>query len=178
MALSLKGRSGDMNESRWFQYDDDTEVLVARWDNPKYTVGLQRFRTVYQEKRNRLLKEAEADGRLRFTDDMAEVDDDEQTEVEAQSALMARHILLDMRTPGRDDGKVMIDGEPCDYTIDLGETLLEMNVELFVWVIQKAQELQRDAFSLAEGAEKKPSKSSAGKSSGGRKKSTMPSRSS
>lgn len=178
MALSLKGRSGDVNESRWFKYDDDTEALIARCDNPKYTVGLQRFRTVYQEKRERLIKQAEEDGRLRFTENMAEVEDDEQTEIQVQCSLMSRHVLLDLRTPKRDDGKVVIDGEAKEYTSELGEQLLRLDVEFFLWVMGKAQSIQKEAYSMAEGAEKKPSTNSSGKASGARKKSSTPSQSS
>lgn len=178
MALSLKGRFGDVNESQWFKFDDDIEVLVARWDNEKYTVGLQRFRTVYQEKRNRVLKQAEIDGDLRFTDDLAEVDGDEQTEHQAQSSLMARYVVLDMRDPNRDDGKVVIDDEAVEYNPSLGQQLLVKNIDFFLWVVDKSQTLQRDAFKLAEGAGKKPSAKSSGKSAGARRKSSTPSQSS
>lgn len=178
MALSLKGSTGDLNESKWFDFDDETEALIARWDNEKYSVGLQRFRAVYQEKRQRLIRQAEIDGRLRFTDELAEVDDDEQTEFDAQCALMARYIVLDVRTKGRDDGKLMVDDQAMRYDHELGEKLLRRNVDLFLWATEKAQGLQKDAFSLAESAEKKPSKSSSGSSSGARKKSTTRSASS
>lgn len=178
MALSLKGRSGDVNESKWFDFDDETEAKIARWDNDKFSVGLQRFRTVFQEKRNRLIQQADQDGALRFTDEMAQVEEDEQTEFEAQCDLMGRYIVLDMRTKGRDDGKLVLDGEVYQYDADLGEQLLRKNIDFFLWASGKAQELQSEAFSLAEGAEKKPSKSSSGKSNGGRKRSTTRSRSS
>ena len=156
MALSRKGRSGDVNAAEWFRFDDDTEALIARWDNDKYSVGLQRFRTVFQEKSARLLKQAGAGESLRFTGELAEVEDGEQTEFDAQCMLMARHIVRDMRTPGRKDSKLKLEGELATYNHELGEDLLKTNVDFFLWVTSKAQKLQADAYALAESAEKKP----------------------
>ena len=157
MALSRQGRSGDRNETKWFGYDDDTEVLIARWDNDQYQVGMNRFRAIFQEKMRRTLEQASQGGQLRFTDEIAEVSDDEQTEFEAQCALMSRYIIRDMRTKGRKDGKVKLEGESATaYTHELGEQLLNVDAEFFLWVSTQAQQMQRDAYTLAKDAEKKP----------------------
>ena len=156
MALSRKGRGGDHNETKWFDYDDDTQMLIARWDNDRYSVGMNRFRAVFQEKMRRLLDKAESGGDLRFTDDLAEVSGEEQTEFEAQCSLMARYILLDIRTKGREDGKFLLDDEAVAYDHEVGEELLRKDIELFMWVSSKAQQMQHDAYSLAKDAEKKP----------------------
>lgn len=168
MALSLRKNDQD---AQWFDFDDETQVLVARQDNQKYTIGLQRLRTFFAEKRNRFLSSIQdKNGNLQYGDAMFEVDDDEKAELDAQADLMARHLLLDMRTVGRSDGKVVIDDEAHQYTHDLGSQLIAGNPELFVFVIEKARSQQREAAEVADRVEKKPANGSAGKSSGVAKK--------
>lgn len=168
MALSLRN---DQQQSQWFKFDDETEVLIARQDNAKYNIGLQRLRTYFQEKRSKFIDGLQDKaGNLRYDDAMLDVDDDEKAEIDAQSDLMARYLVLDMRTVGRDDGKVVIDDAAYQYSPDLGSQLIANSTELFVFVLDKSRRQQEESRGVADRAEKKPVTGSAGKTAGAAKK--------
>ncbi|RKQ97151.1 hypothetical protein C7446_2571 [Kushneria sinocarnis] len=168
MALTLNTDTHD-GESRWFRYDDDTEALIGRLDNHRYAVGLSHFR-VYNEERSRQLIQqmTDNDGNLRFGGGVLDVSDDDQTEMDAQCQLLARYVLLDVRTPSKQ--KLYIDDKSYDYSADLGYQLLINNSEFFGFVLSRAAQLRDEAQGIAERTEKKPSPRSTGSNTGAAKK--------
>lgn len=120
MALQLKKKDQNTSETKWVEYDADTKVLLARIDNPEYAVALERER--------RKLRNADA----QFDHGKVGIVAGETTESQTQYKLLSRFIVKDWA------GVLDADGNPLSYGQEVGEQMLEANLEFFLFVLREA----------------------------------------
>ena len=152
MALQLKKKSAVADDTKWFEYDEDTKLELAGIDNPAYQIALERMR--------RRLRSNDA----KFDEGTVGVVSGEKTEHQNHCLLIGSYLLKDW------DGAQDEDGNPLKYTPAIGSQMLESDVDLFVFVLKHAADLSAEGKGeLAETVEK-PQAGSSGKGSGAAKR--------
>ncbi len=148
MALKLKNKEVVDTAAKWFDFDEDTKVLLFSLDNTEYQIAMERMRR----------RVARNDAQFQEGD--IGVMDGEKTEYANHCIAIAAFLLKDWT--GAVDGE----GVEIGYTEQVGAQMLEDNVELFLFVLKHSGELA--ASKKVEQAEtlEKPSPASSGKVSG------------
>lgn len=120
MALRLTKKDQNTSETKWVDYDADTKVLLARIDNPEYSVALERER--------RKLRNADA----QFGVGVVGVIDGETTEHQTQCRLLSQFIVKDWA------GVQDAEGNPLAYSAAAAEQALDASLEFFLFVLREA----------------------------------------
>jgi len=149
MAVRAKQADPVAIGERWEDYDHETKFKIAGLDNEDYKVGLERAR--------RLMAKSDAGQTLQtltvFSTDM--------TEYHIQCKLAAFYLVKDW------SGEVYDEKDnPISYSPENAEKLLLGNVNLFMWVITKAKEVQADRQAVEAETLGKSSPASNGKANG------------
>lgn len=126
MALKIKS-TVKAPEARWFDYDDETKVLLNPIDFEAYQVALARYRRLVA--RNDDL----------FSEGQVGVVEGEKTEYDNLCELLAKFILKDWR--GAEDES----GNPLSYSEENGAEMLRGNVQFFQFIGRKANEFAKDS---------------------------------
>ncbi|MCF5226570.1 hypothetical protein [Pseudomonas syringae] len=148
MALRLKAKEAIDAAAKWFDFDEDTKVLLVSLDNTEYQIAMERMRR----------RVARNDAQFQEGD--IGVIAGEKTEYVNHCLAIASFLIKDWT--GAVDG----DGNEIKYTEQVGAQMLEDNVDLFLFVLEHSGELA--ASKNIEKAEtlEKPSPASSGKASG------------
>lgn len=148
MALRLTKKDQNTADTKWVAYDDDTKVLLARIDNPEYAVALERER--------RKLRNADA----QFGVGVVGVIDGEKTETQTQYKLLSQFVIKDWA------GVQDADENPLPYSPEVGEQMLDANLEFFLFVLREASASALEAQQALAETVGKSSPASSGKKSG------------
>lgn len=148
MALRLTKNEQNTSDTKWVDYDADTKVRLARIDNPQYAVALERER--------RKLRNADA----QFGAGVVGIVPGETTEHQTQCKLLSQFIVLDW------SGVQDEDGNPLPYSPEVGEQMLDSNVEFFLFVLREASASTLEAQEAMAETMGKSSPGSSGKRSG------------
>ena len=148
MALKLVKKTAVTGTTKWVDYDSDTRIQLAGIDTPEYQIALERMR--------RRLNKNDA----QFSEGSVGVVSGEKTEHQNHCLLLANFIVKDW------SGAVDEDGNPLQYTPDIGAQMLEGDVEFFIFCLKQAAAFTEESKEeLAETLEK-PSADTGGKRSG------------
>ncbi|MCS3467084.1 hypothetical protein M2401_000805 [Pseudomonas sp. JUb42] len=147
MAFKLKKQVKHV-DAKWFDFDEETKVLLGSIDNPDYQIALARLRREIQR------------NDAKFALGEAGVVDGEKTEYQGQCRLMANHVIKDW------SGAQDEDGNPLPYTPENAEALLLGNIEVFMFILQTASGYATELREELDEAVEKPSADTSGKGSG------------
>jgi hypothetical protein len=147
MALKLKKQNTNV-DAKWFDFDEDTKVLLASIDTPAYQIALERLRRSIQRNDSK------------FDQGEVGVIDGEKTEYQGQCSLLANFILKDWS--GAEDEE----GNPLKFSVENAEAMLLGSTELFIFVIQSAGAYAAELREELTETVGKPSPDSSGKKSG------------
>lgn len=148
MALKLKNKEVVDTAAKWFDFDEDTKVLLVSLDNTEYQIAMERMR--------RRLARNDA----QFQEGDIGVIQGEKTEYVNHCLAIASFLLKDWT--GAVDG----DGNEIKYTAQVGTQMLEDNVELFMFVLKYSGELATSKKEEQVETLEKQSPASSGKASG------------
>ncbi|MBD8493830.1 hypothetical protein [Pseudomonas syringae] len=149
MALKLKKKDQAKNaEARWFDFDSETKILLMPLDNQGYQIALERMR-------RRLVRNDAV-----FQEGQVGIVDGERTEHENHCALLANFILTDW-TGAQDES-----GNPLKYDPEAGAAMMEEDIVLFGFVLDKASTLAKENREERDEALGKQSIATDGKASG------------
>jgi len=149
MAVRAKQADPVAIGERWEDFDHETKFKIAGLDNDEYKVALERAR--------RLVAKADAGQTLQTLAVMSS----DMTEYQTQCKLVATYIVKDW------SGEVYDEKDNhMDYSPQNAEKLLLGNVNLFMWIVTQAKQVQVDR--QAEEAETlgKSSPASTGRATG------------
>ncbi|QHF03341.1 hypothetical protein N015_13355 [Pseudomonas asturiensis] len=155
MAFKLKKQIKHV-EAKWYEFDNETKVLLASIDCPEYQIALARLRREIQRNDSK------------FAMGEAGVIEGEKTEYDGQSRLLAYHIVRGW------EGVQDEEGNPLPFTAENAEALLLGSAEAFLFVIQKASAYSAELREELEESVGKQSPATSGKKSGAAKAKSAP----
>ncbi len=148
MALKLKNKEVVDTAAKWFEYDQDTKVLIAPVDSPEYQVAIERMqRRIW---RNDAV----------FAEGSVGVLEGEVSEKRNHCMVLAKYIVKDWQ--GAEDP----DGKPLPYDEAIGVSMLESDLQFFLFVIKSAESFAIQVQEERKETLEKPSPASSGKASG------------
>ncbi|WP_236421968.1 hypothetical protein [Pseudomonas syringae] len=152
MALRLKAKEVVDTAAKWFDFDEDTKVLIAPVDSPEYQVAIERMqRRIW---RNDAV----------FAEGSVGVLEGEVSEKRNHCMVLAKYIVKDWQ------GAQGHDGNALPYDEAIGVSMLESDLEFFLFVLRSAESFAKQVQEERKETLEKPLPASSGKASGqGRK---------
>ncbi|WP_116865681.1 hypothetical protein [Pseudomonas syringae] len=147
MALKLKNKEVD-TAAKWFDFDEETKVLLVSLDNTEYQIAMERMRR----------RVARNDAQFQEGD--IGIIQGEKTEYVNHCLAIASFLLKDWT--GAVDGE----GNEIAYTAQVGALMLEDNIDLFIFVLDRCAELAASKKEEQVETLEKPLPASSGKASG------------
>jgi hypothetical protein len=148
MALKMQAKAEVNTELKWFNFDDETKVLLAGTDTPEYRIALERY--------NRRVARNDA----KFGEGSIGVVEGELTDLQNHAMLLGHFIVKGWE--GVEDEQ----GKPVKYTAAAAAQLLESNVEFLLFVLRGGVKVDEQKQEELDETVKKPSTGSSGRKTG------------
>ncbi|WP_440090148.1 hypothetical protein [Pseudomonas fragariae (ex Marin et al. 2024)] len=148
MALKLKNKEVVDTAAKWFDFDQDTKVLLVSLENTEYQIAMERMRRRVQR------------NDAQFQEGDIGVIQGEKTEYVNHCLAISSFLLKDWK------GALDEEGNELPYKPAIGAQMLENDIDFFLFVLDKCRELALELKAEKVETLEKPSPASSGRASG------------